>query len=256
MAAATPLSKEEVNRVLLRLGPLTADRSVVLVGGQAIAYWTRILGVSDRMPTVAQLTSKDIDFEGSARAARHAASLLGGSVRIAGIDDATPNTGVVRFVDSDGVEREIDFIDAPLGLRARDVRNTAIRLLITDASGSNEVPVWILHPERCMESRVYNVQLLGQDAQNAMRQLDASIVCAREWSRSLLGDEAVPERDRVRAVLRLNERVFRRCIGDLHFRALHHDRGVDPFDAVLADDDRLPSALDRGTFEPSSRLET
>ena len=94
MAAATPLSNEEVDRVLLRLGPLTADRSVVLVGGQAVAYWTRILRVADRMPALAPLTSKDIDFEGSAGAARHAASLLGGSVRIAGIDDHTPNTGV------------------------------------------------------------------------------------------------------------------------------------------------------------------
>lgn len=190
MAAVTPLSNEEVERVLLLLGPLTADRSVVLVGGQAVAYWG-VLGVSDRMPALAPLTSKDIDFAGSARAARHAASLLGGSVWIAGIDDPTPNIGVVLFSDSDGVEREIDFIDAPLGLRAPDVRDTAVRLLISEESDGDEVPVWILHPERCMESRVYNVQILGKDDQNAMHQLEASIACAREWSRSLLADQAV-----------------------------------------------------------------
>jgi hypothetical protein len=93
VAAATPLSREEVDRVLVQLGPLTAERSVVLVGGQAVAYWVRILGVADRMPGFLPLTSKDIDFEGSARAARHAAALLGGSVRIAGLDDHTPTRG-------------------------------------------------------------------------------------------------------------------------------------------------------------------
>jgi len=243
VAAATPLSREEVDRVLVQLGPLTAGRSVVLVGGQAVAYWVRILGVADRMPGFLPLTSKDIDFEGSARAARHAAALLGGSVRIAGLDDHTPSTGVVLFRDSAGEEREIDFIDAPLGLRARDVRDTAVRLVISGDSGGGEVAVWIVHPERCMESRVYAVQILGRDDRQAMRQLDASIFCAREWSRSLLDDEARPVSERVRAVLRLNERIFRLCAGNLHFRALHRDRGVDPFDAVLADDVRLPEAF-------------
>jgi hypothetical protein len=43
--------------------------------------------------------------------------------------------------------------------------------------------------------------------------------------------------------LRLNERIFRKCVRDVHFRQLFADRGIDPFDAVLADDDRLPPAF-------------
>ena len=216
---------------------------MVLVGGQAVAYWTRILGVADRMPGLAPLTSKDIDFEGSARAARHAARLLRGAVRIAGIYHHTPNTGVVLFIDSDGVGRVIDFIEAPLGLRARDVRDTAVRLLISADSGSDEVPVWIVHPERCVESRVYNVPILGKDDRKATHQLNASIACACEWPRAVLRDEQIPEDVRVRKVLRLNERIFRGCVGDVHFRKLYGDRGVDPFDAVLAGDDLLPDAF-------------
>ncbi len=34
------LVAEEVRRILLSLAPLTADRAVVLVGGQAVAVWT------------------------------------------------------------------------------------------------------------------------------------------------------------------------------------------------------------------------
>ena len=39
--------------------------------------------------------------------------------------------GVVMSGDSDGLERELDFVDAPLGLRARDVR---IELLVRDSA--------------------------------------------------------------------------------------------------------------------------
>jgi hypothetical protein len=152
------------------------------------------------------------------------------------IDDHTPNTGVVVFVDSGGVTRKIDFLGTPLGLRVQDVCDTAVRV-----TGADGVSVWVMHPERCMESRVYNVQILRRDDDHAMGQLSASIVIAREWSRFLLGDDSRPERDRVRAVLRLNERIFRKCLRDLHFRGLFIERGIDPFEAVLSDDDRLPA---------------
>jgi hypothetical protein len=41
---------------------------------------------------------------------------------------------------------------------------------------------------------------LRHDDEHALAQLRASIVFAREWSRFLLGDAAIPEPDRVRAV--------------------------------------------------------
>jgi len=88
-------------------------------------FWTRFLEErSSNVPASTSLVSKDIDFEGSARAVRRAADLLTARARIASIDDHMPNTGIVLFLDADGVEREIDFIDEPLGLRARDVRDT------------------------------------------------------------------------------------------------------------------------------------
>lgn len=124
---------------------------------------------------------------------------------------------------------------------ADDVRDTAVRV----ASAPDTMPfgIWVMHPERVMESRIYNVQILRHDDDHAIAQLRASIAIAREWSRLLLGDESIPESDRVRAVLRLNERIFRRCLDDLHFRALYRDRAIDPFAAVLEDDARLPDAF-------------
>jgi hypothetical protein len=252
MTVKPPLRDEEVARILGLLEPLSDDRSIVLVGGQAVSFWTRFLGErSSELGALAPMASKDIDFEGSARAVRRAAELLTARVRLASMDDHTPNTGVVLFVDADGVEREIDFVDQPLGLRARDVRDTAVRLLVPTGEPGGEVGVWVMHPERCMESRIYNAQVLGKTNALAMRQLQASIVCAREWSRYLLDDDPSPER--VRVVLRINERVFGKCIHDLHFRAVETDLDVDPFQAVLVEHEALPPRFHRTRYPQMRR---
>ncbi len=82
MAAPPPLRSHEVIRVLQMLGPVTADPSVVLVGGQAVAYWARILGLIRDPATDDLLASKDIDFEGGAEAARAAAERVHGRARV------------------------------------------------------------------------------------------------------------------------------------------------------------------------------
>ena len=75
-----------------------------------------------------------------------------------------------------------------------------------------------MHPERYMESRVYNVVDLRQAGRIAMDQFRRSVVCAKEFSRLLLDDEGVSEAERIRAVLRLNERIYRKCLKDRAFR--------------------------------------
>jgi hypothetical protein len=77
----------------------------------------------------------------------------------------------------------------------------------------------------------------------ALRQLEVSVICARLWSQVILENEDVSEDERVRAVLRLNERIFRKCVSDRRFRAVALDLGVNAFDAVLVEDDRLPDRL-------------
>lgn len=252
MASKPPLRNEEVRRILRLLAPLSATRSIVLVGGQAVAFWTRFLKeASSEIAGLAPLTSKDIDFEGGARAVQRTADLLGAKMRLASMDDHSPSTGIVRFVDADGIEREIDFIDQPLGLRARDVRDTAVRLIVPGDEGWQETHVWVMHPERCMESRIYNAQILGKTDTLAMRQLEASIICAREWSRWMLDEE--PSQERVRAVLHLNERIFRKCMRDMHFRGAEVALHVDPFEAVLAAHPALPTAFREMRYQQMSQ---
>ena len=240
MGAKPALRHEEVQRVLRLLEPLTADRRIVLVGGQAVAFWMRFFQEHGELEHDEPLASKDIDFEGSAQSVRRAAELLAGRMRIASMDDITANIGIVLFTDSDGVRREIDFIEAPLGLSARDVRDTAVRITLPGADGIAESSIWVMHPERCMESRVANAIVLHQTSPLAMRQLSASIACTKQWSNFILNDTHLPQDQRVRAVLKINERIFRKCVDDKHFRDIVLDHDVQPFDALLIDDPRLP----------------
>lgn len=239
MAEKPPLRPEEVRRILRELAPLSEERRIILVGGQGVAFWAAFFELSSPSAEQEVFTSKDIDFEGATRSARKAGELLGGEVRIPTMDDHTPNTGVVIFKDSDGETREVDFLVAPYGLDGRDVRDTAVKLSVRNPSG-RDLPVWVMHPERCMESRVYNVVGLRQTGRIAMDQLARSVICAREFSRFLLDDQSMPQTERIRAVLRLNERIFRKCQKDHAFRRIVLDHDVDSFDAVLVDD-RLPS---------------
>lgn len=241
MPSKPPLRPEEVQRILRLIAPVIDEQRIVLVGGQAVAFWQRFLHPHSTDPRLAApLTSKDIDFEGTARAVRKVAELVSGTARIPDPDHVnTPNTGMVIFKDLDGVDREIDFIDQPLGLDARDVRKTAVSAE-SDAADGTTTRVLVLHPERCMESRIYNADELQKTDDLAMRQLEVSIVCAREWSRYILESKSVPSLDRVRAVLRINERIFRRCLRERAFRNVYHDHGADPFQAMLVEHRLLP----------------
>jgi len=235
--AKPPLRVEEVERVLGLLAPLSESAQIVLVGGQALAFWSaRFAEPAGEIRVVA---SKDIDFEGSAAAARRAAQLLGGEVMIPPPREPSPMTGTVTFVDADGIDRSLDFIDAPRGLDAEDVRATAIRVELSMPSRDDRAVLWVMHPERCMESRIYNTIDLGRDDELGLSQLEVSVPVTRRWSQSLLEDRTIEERRRQRAVLDLNERIFQLCSEDRCFLAIHRRYGVDPFEAVLADP-RLP----------------
>jgi hypothetical protein len=151
------------------------------------------------------------------------------------MDDLSLNVGKVVFVDSEGYDREIDFIDQPRGLKAAEVYRLALPVKVKDASGNpTSVQFRVMQPIHCMESRVHNVAGLPQyRTEQGFKQLRASLICARLYLLELLG------RGKVRDVLNLTERVFHLCLDDLEGRAIFADHHVDPFDAVVVDD-RLP----------------
>jgi len=221
---------------LAKLGSeLTSE--LVLVGGQAVSFWA--WRYSARLPGVltdANLPTKDIDFCGDREAVRLCAARLGGQAFVPDMDDHTPNTGKVVFVDEQGVKQRIDFLGEPFGVSAAELRRMALPFEV-EAEGGQRTGLlfYVMHPVLCLESRVANtVGLPGYQTPHALAQLRASIGCAREFLRDVLDVGAV------RDVLNLNERIFRCAMDPWKGERLVAAQGIDVFAAVLADDKRLP----------------
>jgi hypothetical protein len=144
---------------------------------------------------------------------------------------------------------DIDFIDQPHGLRAREVYRMAVPVRVLDDRGrSTSVTFLVMQPVLVMESRVHNTMgLPGYRSPHSLQQLSASVACAGEYLRGLL------DAGEVRAVLRLNERIFTFCLKDRDGRLVAAKLGVDPFTAVEADDDRLPARFREIRFPQMQR---
>lgn len=234
------LSFEEACRILRALHELVDEPRIVVVGGQAVAFWYRELSRRGYLSgeRLGPLTSKDIDFRGARRSVERAAALLDGEARLPTMDDHTPSTGIVLFSDSEGHRRQIDFVDAPYGLNSRDVSETAQRVELPEGKGTTTSAL-LIHPERLMESRVHNVIGLRQDRAQAIEQLSAAIECAGAFSRLILDAHDPGPVIRRRAVLKLNERIYRFSRRP-RARRLFRERGIDTFAAVVADHPALP----------------
>jgi hypothetical protein len=121
-------------------------------------------------------------------------------------------------------------VSAPFGLRAEEVRETALLVDILDDEGApTGLSFYAMHPVLCMESRVHNVAGLpdAYDNEQGLRQLRASILVAREFVRDVLAGELGVE-DPVRDALKLNERIFRFALRDRHAKAVFQTKGLDP----------------------------
>jgi hypothetical protein len=226
-----PLRIDEAHRILSALEDVLAAGEAILIGGQAIALWVSYFEPLPGDLDAGRVASKDIDFQGSQALLEQAAELLGGETRIPSIDHATPVVGIVTFLDSDGFERQLDVLDRPFGLQPTDVSDSAIPLEISRPNGTI-LRLSVMHPERCMESRVQNTGLPNKQSELASHQLRASIACTRAFSSELLNA------GRPRDVLKLNERIFH-FAQDARSARLALERDIEVFDAVF-DDERLP----------------
>jgi hypothetical protein len=226
-----PLTPAEARLVLQQLGDLT--QSIVLVGGQAVAFWAD--RYRDRCVLPGPVNSKDIDFCGLQDSVAIAAARLQGTFQVPEPFSNTPNTGLVVFHDSGGNRRLMDFLGDPFGLDYADVIEWAVDV---DVAVAGEVVTFkVMHPVHSLESRISNVGgLPGYQTRLALDQARAAVLCAREYLRDRLdvGDERA-----ARAVLRLNERIYRFAWQNPHAQKVVREQGIDPFDAILVDD-RLP----------------
>lgn len=129
----------------------TASPRAVLVGGQAIAVWARYFGIPSQ---VAALT-RDVDYLGSAADAKRASAnmTLAHKLRIARLDDGTPNTAVIA-IQLAGHEDAvlIDYLAEIAGPTAAEIRRTAVSIQ------SDGATLRIMHPLLLLQSKMANLQ--------------------------------------------------------------------------------------------------
>lgn len=192
----------------------------LLVGGQALAFWSDHLQVA-RPTILADQVTADADFIGGSTLARDLAERLGWRVWIPTLDDATPHTAKVTHRERGGGVKEVDFLSGVVGLTTKDVVRRAVEL---------EVPrigiLRIMHPIDLLDSRVQNLHLLPEKRNPAgVAQAELALDVTRAYVRKEIESRGE------RAALKLLERIvdIARDIASVRVFLLY---GVDPLRAV------------------------
>lgn len=107
----------ELEILLNQLGRDLVSR-LVIIGGQAVSFWA--WHYNDRVPALQRelqdhLPTRDYDFCGDHESVKLAAMRLRSEAFIPEIDDQTPSSGKVIFLDHRGVKRTIDLKSGLLG---------------------------------------------------------------------------------------------------------------------------------------------
>lgn len=131
----------------------THSDKTVLVGGQAVAFWAAYFGIKSEL---AILTS-DIDYIGTTAEARRASARLDFEhrLKIATLDDATPNTAVITVKLPGYTELVlIDYLAEIIGLDSKQIQTSAVE---ADLHG---VRLRVLHPVLLLHSKIWNLHRL------------------------------------------------------------------------------------------------
>lgn len=133
---------------------------LILVGGQALNAWGEAFAIADEFPDglYGAALSNDIDFLGMAPAAIAFADALGrhAEVKVATLDDSTPNSAVVIF-DFEGVKNTIDFLHALQGFSLLELQRVREWAAIPEISKVINNRLKVMHPIHCLQSQLENV---------------------------------------------------------------------------------------------------
>ena len=148
-----PFSAEESVEIIRAAG-LAGDDDIILVGGQAVAFWaSRLEREYPELHEFALLASKDLDFLGRAAAVEEAADRIGAKVRYPPPEQVnTPEFAVVTG-KWNGKNLRIDFLGSLIRLSNIDVRKDAVAI----THRSSGVSIRVMHPLHVFESRLANV---------------------------------------------------------------------------------------------------
>lgn len=225
------LTPEEKDRVLAICG-----ERALLVGGQALAVWAQLYSVVP-VGELSQAVTVNVEYIGPADVARSLWKALGApwQLRVATLDDTSPQTAkVFAVVDEEGL-KQIDFLSGIAGLVTERIAKRAP--LIELGSGRN---IRILHPLDVLESRLRNLDVLpAKQNPIGVAQARLAIEVVRKFMLSQLSEGTPP-----RAVFKAIQEV-RRIALDSRLVRVACQWKLDVLAAVPADRISAPAFTDR-----------
>jgi len=196
-AKAPSLTIDDAFEVLDKLGASRLE-SLILVGGQAAAFWIAKYEIADPR----RATTKDIDVFLSERrqgVALDCAKDLSGELLIVK-EPRVPDVARVRF-SIGGVELQIDFLRSLHGVAASDLMLSKLGIMDERAYGKI---LYVMHPVLALASRLFNTfELPGRLTEENLSRLRFSVEAVRAYLTdqvsmgSAMGQDVLPSIERI-----------------------------------------------------------
>jgi hypothetical protein len=148
----------------------------ILVGGQSLTFWIDRFDI-----TIPPIETPYLTMDEDVLATKHDAKIvaveLHGTLKIATLDDNTPNTAIVTYQTPDGRRLFVDFMGSLIGLTNKEIRETAVEL---------EHPKYglirVLHPTLVLKSRIVNLHRLSSKRDtNGIEQARLAVLVAKAF---------------------------------------------------------------------------
>ncbi|WP_163576333.1 hypothetical protein [Halomonas faecis] len=248
-----PFDTDPLLRLFAEL-PREAQERLVLIGGQAISFWSYyFLEGSLSEVDLAALTSSDLDIVSETQEnVRLLARAWGGKPRFAGIDDHTPNIAVIDLErpgwSPDGAHLIVDVMGDVYGATAHQLITWSEMIELSFENGQT-VCLRVVVPEMLLWTRIANLHKRPMGPVAVQRELRRTKVLCRIVSEHLenLAQEAMFEPGLRRIALKHASLVYQWIAKQNWARKVlaRHPELIDPY----------LSAVPRTPFWPQALLE-
>lgn len=215
---------------------ISCGTDMVMVGGQALYFWVaRYLWLNLTDKQLSQIESSDIDFFANKASFKEIIENWNPSefdvgVRVASIDDNTPNIGVIYVFDKSGM-MIVDFLSTVNGITDREVKSESSTFNI------GPYPLTILSPHAILKSRLANMFHLGYNEHKVEREMTRISILGKVIDSYI---EELIDEGQVKKAMKVMDYTL-----SLHLskdgRKAYSDYGIEVINDLNLDNHRLPT---------------
>ena len=188
-----------------------------------MAIWARhYAGYNEEIPKIYSMSSEDVDFYATRKAAEEfAAKLSNSKLYIPDLDDHGPNSAKVEGFIGDR-EIKVDFLHSIKGVDHASLKKNVITLTGTRSDTGQPLNIQLLHPIDCFRSRLSNINDLKRKDVHSITTARAAILVLDAIINDFLDRGWTKEAQETLQTLRFV--ALTKCYGTI----AHLEFGIDP----------------------------